>query len=74
MLGITLADQGNLAGAEICFLRLLELAYEGPMPPEHIEARHQLVLIYQKTGHPAEAESQWRAIEQERGTNLVAAK
>ena len=74
LLGITLADQGNLAGAEMCFLRLLELAYEGPMPPEHIEARHQLALIYQKTGHPAEAESQWRAIDQERGTNLVAAK
>jgi tetratricopeptide (TPR) repeat protein len=74
LLGSTLADQGNLAGAEMCFLKLLELAYEGPMPPEHIEARHQLALIYQKTGHPAEAESQWRAIEQEQGPSLVTAK
>jgi GT2 family glycosyltransferase/Tfp pilus assembly protein PilF len=66
LLGITLADQGNFAGAEMCFLRLLELPYEGPVPPEHIEARQQLALIYQKTGHPAEAESQWRTILAER--------
>jgi GT2 family glycosyltransferase/Tfp pilus assembly protein PilF len=66
LLGITLADQGNFAGAEMCFLRLLELPYEGPVPPEHIEARHQLALIYQKTGHPAEAEAQWRTILAER--------
>jgi tetratricopeptide (TPR) repeat protein len=72
LLGITLADQGNFAGAEMCFLRLLELPHEGPVPPEHIEARHQLALIYQKTGHPAEAESQWRTIEQER--SLIAAQ
>jgi tetratricopeptide (TPR) repeat protein len=72
LLGITLADQGNFAGAEKCFLRLLELLYEGPVPPEHIEARHQLALIYQKTGHPAEADAQWRTIEQER--SLIAAR
>jgi tetratricopeptide (TPR) repeat protein len=72
LLGITLADQDNFAGAEMCFLRLLELPHEGPVPPEHIEARHQLALIYQKTGHPAEAESQWRTIEQER--SLIAAQ
>jgi Flp pilus assembly protein TadD len=72
LLGITLADQGNFAGPEMCFLRLLELPHEGPVPPEHIEARHQLALIYQKTGHPAEAESQWRTIEQER--SLIAAR
>jgi tetratricopeptide (TPR) repeat protein len=62
LLGITLSDQGNFAGAEMCFLRLLELPYEGPAPDEHVEARHQLALVYQKTGHPAEAESQWRTI------------
>jgi Tfp pilus assembly protein PilF len=72
LLGITLADHGNVSGAEMCFLRLLELPYEGPVPPEHIEARHQLALIYQKTGHPAEAESQWRTIDQER--SLIAAQ
>jgi GT2 family glycosyltransferase/Tfp pilus assembly protein PilF len=66
LLGITLADQDNFAGAEMCFLRLLELPYERPVPPEHIEARHQLALIYQKTGHPAEAEAQWRTILAER--------
>jgi len=66
LLGITLADQGNFPAAEMCFLRLLELPYEGPMPDEHLEARHQIALIYQKTRHPAEAESQWRTILAER--------
>jgi GT2 family glycosyltransferase/Tfp pilus assembly protein PilF len=66
LLGITLADQHDIAAAEMCFLRLLELPFSGPMPPEHLEARHQLALIYQKTGHPAEAEAQWRTILAER--------
>jgi GT2 family glycosyltransferase/tetratricopeptide (TPR) repeat protein len=66
LLGITLAEKGNLPAAEMCFLRLLELPYEGPMPDEHLEARHQLALIYQKTRHPAEAEAQWRTILAER--------
>jgi tetratricopeptide (TPR) repeat protein len=66
LLGITLADQGNFPAAEMCFLRLLELPYEGPMPDEHLEARHQVALIYQKTRHPAEAEAQWRTILAER--------
>jgi len=50
LLGITLADQGNFPGAEMSFLKLLELPYEGPAPDEHVEARHQLALIYRKTG------------------------
>jgi protein O-GlcNAc transferase len=66
LLGITFADQADFAGAEMCFLRLLELPFSGPMPPEHVEARHQLALTYQKTGHPAEAEAQWRTILAER--------
>src|SRR5207244_3913863 len=57
---------GNLAGAEMCFLRLLEVPYEGRMPDEHVEARHQLALLYRKTGHPTEAEAQWRTILAER--------
>jgi protein O-GlcNAc transferase len=72
LLGITFADQGDFRGAEMCFLRLLELPYDGPMLPEHLEARRQLAQVYQKTGHPAEAESQWRTIEQERGLSLTA--
>jgi GT2 family glycosyltransferase/Tfp pilus assembly protein PilF len=66
LLGITLADQDNFAGAEMCFLRLLELPYDGPAPDGHVEARHQLALIYQKTGHPTEAEAHWRTILAER--------
>jgi tetratricopeptide (TPR) repeat protein len=66
LLGITLADQGNFAGAEMALLKLLELPFDGPMPDEHLEARHQLAQIYQKTGHPAEAESQWRTLLAER--------
>ena len=50
----------------MCFLKLLELPFDGPMPDEHVEARHQLALIYRKTCHPAEAEAQWRTILAER--------
>jgi glycosyltransferase involved in cell wall biosynthesis len=66
LLGISHADQGNVSDAETCLLGVLELPYEGPMPDEHVEARHQLGLLYQKTGHPAEADAQWRTILAER--------
>jgi GT2 family glycosyltransferase len=66
LLGISHADQGNVSDAETCLLAVVELPFDGPMPDEHVEARHQLGLLYQKTGHLAEADAQWRAILAER--------
>src|SRR5262249_43967999 len=64
-------EQGDLRGAEALLLRLLQ-----PRPSEHFasldaglsgyKARHNLAVVYQQQGRPADAETQWRMILEER--------
>src|SRR5205085_1797143 len=69
--GQLLGEQGDLAGAEACFLQLLHMR-----PSAHFasldaglrgpKSRHQLALIYGQQGRTKEAEVQWcAALEEE---------
>jgi tetratricopeptide (TPR) repeat protein len=64
---VLLNEQGDIAGAEACLLRLVS-GNEGPHFASAAEglrghlARHNLAVMYQEQGRDAEAEAQWKAV------------
>jgi tetratricopeptide (TPR) repeat protein len=64
--GILHREQGNLAGAEGCFLRVLQAPRGQAFTSvdaglQGYRARHLLAEVYRQQGRRAEAEAQWRA-------------
>ena len=65
------AEQGNSAGAERCYLQLLDYAeaphfFSAPVGLNGYLTRHNLAVLYHQRGRLAEAEAQWRAALAER--------
>jgi GT2 family glycosyltransferase/tetratricopeptide (TPR) repeat protein len=64
---VLLNEQGDVAGAEACLLRLVS-GCEGPHFASAAEglrghlARHNLAVMYQEQDRDAEAEAQWKAV------------
>ena len=71
--GILYRELGNLPAAEMSYLNLLNARETGHIDSLDVsmtgfKARHNLALIYQDMGRPAEAEAQWTAAVQENPT------
>jgi tetratricopeptide (TPR) repeat protein len=69
--GLVLRELGDRPGAESCLLRLLQAREDdhfASVDPalRGYKARHNLAVLYQEQGRLGEAETQWRAVTEER--------